>query len=376
MQDQAVRLLTNLLGIYSPSGKEEDIANFLAQELQKLGFQVGTDAIGNIIGVFGEGEPVIFLCGHMDTVAGHLPLRIEEGKIYARGAVDAKGPLAAMVMGAAEVAKDSNFKGKVLIAAVIEEEATSRGIRHIITQGIKADYAIFGEPSGVENITIGYKGQIVLKIMCKTKTGHASTPWLYDNALEKAYELWGKIKNNFPPVEKQDSTFNAVSTCLTKITGGQANSVIPFEAEIYLDVRVPPQFSTKQIYDEIKKVIDQFKESNPKLALKVTIVDSVEPFEVDKSSPLVRALSMSIRRATGKPATVLRKTGTGDMNILGKAMNVPIVTYGPGDSHLDHTIDEHIVIDEFLNGIQVYKETILKLSELHNKNRSLNSVGI
>lgn len=368
MQEQAVRLLTNLLGIYSPSGKEEEIADFLAQELKKLGFQVGTDGIGNVIGVFGEGEPVIFLCGHMDTVAGHLPLRVEEGKIYARGAVDAKGPLAAMVMGAAQVAKDPNFKGKVLIAGVIEEEATSRGIRHIITQGIKADYAIFGEPSGVENITIGYKGQIQLKIVCKTKTGHASTPWLYDNALEKAYELWGKIKNNFPPVEKQDSPFNAVSTCLTKIIGGQANSVIPFEAEMSLDIRVPTQFTTKQVYDEIKKVIDQYKDANPKVVVKVSMTDSVEPFEVDKSSPLVRALSLSIRRVIGKPATVLRKTGTGDMNILGKAMNVPIVTYGPGDSHLDHTLDEHIVIDEYLNGIQIYKETILKLSEIHNKN--------
>ena len=376
MQEQAIRLLTNLLGIYSPSGKEEDIANFLAEELEKLGFQVGTDGIGNVIGVFGEGEPVIFLCGHMDTVAGHLPLRVEEGKIYARGAVDAKGPLAAMVMGAAQVAKDPSFKGKVLIAGVIEEEATSRGIRHIITQGIKADYAIFGEPSGAENITIGYKGQIVLKVVCKTKTGHASTPWLYENALEKAYELWGQIKNSFPPVEKQDSPFNMVSTCLTKISGGQANSVIPFEAEMFLDVRVPPQFTTKQVYDDIKKVVDQYKESNPKVAVKVTTVDSVEPFEVDKSSPLVRALSISIRRVIGKPATVLRKTGTGDMNILGKAMNVPIVTYGPGDSHLDHTIDEHIVIDEYLNGIQVYKETILKLSEIHNKNLAINADSV
>jgi [amino group carrier protein]-lysine/ornithine hydrolase len=376
MQEQAIRLLTNLLGIYSPSGKEEDIANFLAEEMKKLGFQVGTDGIGNVIGVFGEGEPVIFLCGHMDTVAGHLPLRVEEGKIYARGAVDAKGPLAAMVMGAAQVAKDPNFKGKVLIAGVIEEEATSRGIRHIITQGIKADYAIFGEPSGAENITIGYKGQIVLKVVCKTKTGHASTPWLYENALEKAYELWGQIKSSFPPVEKQDSPFNVVSTCLTKISGGQANSVIPFESEMFLDVRVPPQYTTKQVYDEIKKVIDQYKESNPNVAVKVTIVDSVEPFEVDKSSPLVRALSISIRRVIGKPATVLRKTGTGDMNILGKAMNVPIVTYGPGDSHLDHTTDEHIVIDEYLNGIQVYKETILKLSEIHNKNLTINADGV
>jgi LysW-gamma-L-lysine carboxypeptidase len=48
-------------------------------------------------------------------------------------------------------------------------------------------------------------------------------------------------------------------------------------------------------------------------------------------------------------------------------MNLPIVTYGPGDSHLDHTKDEHIIISEYLDGIQVYKETLLKLAELHNK---------
>src|SRR4030065_1552416 len=75
MQDQAVRLLTNLLGIYSPSGKEADIASFLAEEMKKLGFQVGIDAIGNVIGVVGEGGPVIQLWGPMATVSRHLQLR-------------------------------------------------------------------------------------------------------------------------------------------------------------------------------------------------------------------------------------------------------------------------------------------------------------
>jgi LysW-gamma-L-lysine carboxypeptidase len=368
MREQAVRLLTNLLGIYSPSGKEELIASFLAYEMKKLGFEVGTDSVGNIIGVVGEGEPTIFLCGHMDTVVGHLPLRVEEDKIYARGAVDAKGPLAAMVMAAAEVSKEPAFKGKVLIACVVQEEATSRGVRHLITQGIHADYAIFAEPSGVENITIGYKGQIQLKVICKTQTGHSSTPWLYENALEKAYELWSQIKSSYPPLEKQESPFNAVTACLTKVSGGRATSLIPFESEMCIDIRVPPQFTTAQVFEETRKVIEQYKAANPKVEVKASIEDTVEPFEVDKSSLLVHALSSSIRKVLNKPATLLRKTGTGDMNILGHAMNMPIVTYGPGDSHLDHTLDEHIVISEYLNSIKVYKETLLKLAELHNKN--------
>src|SRR5512139_969085 len=245
MQEQAVRLLTNLLGIYSPSGKEEDIGNFIAEEMTKLGIQVGKDNVGNVIGVVGEGTPVILLCGHMDTVAGHVPLRVEEGRIFARGAVDAKGPLAAMIMAAASVGKDPAFKGRVLIISVVEEEATSRGVRELIKEGIQADYAIFGEPSGAENITIGYKGQIQLRITCKTTTGHSSTPWLYENALDKAYELWMQIKSNYP-LNQNETPFNSISVCLTRISGGQANSVIPFESEMYIDIRIPPQFTSGQ----------------------------------------------------------------------------------------------------------------------------------
>ena len=374
MQEQAIRLLTNLLGIYSPSGKEEDIGNFLAEEMTKLGLQVGKDNVGNVIGVVGEGSPVILLCGHMDTVAGHVPLRVEENKIYARGAVDAKGPLAAMVMAAALVGKNPCFKGKVLVLSVVEEEATSRGVRELIKEGIEADYAIFGEPSGVDNITIGYKGQIQLRVTCKTQTGHSSTPWLYENALEKAYELWTHIQKSFPQ-KPEETPFNSITACLTKISGGQANSVIPFESEMYIDIRIPPQFTSKQVLEKTQSIIENYKTANPKVKVRATLEDSVEPFEVDKSSPLVHALSSSIRKVLTKPATLLRKTGTGDMNILGKAMVLPIVTYGPGDSHLDHTLDEHIVISEYLASIEIFKETILKLAELHNNRNGKNGNG-
>jgi LysW-gamma-L-lysine carboxypeptidase len=341
--------------------------------MKKLGFQVGLDAIGNVIGVVGEGEPTILLCGHMDTVPGHLPLRVEEGKIYARGAVDAKGPLAAMVMAAAEVSKEPSFrgKGKILVASVVEEEATSRGVKHLITQGIEAEYAMFGEPSGVENITIGYKGQIQLKVICTTETGHASTPWLYENALEKAYEVWLHIKDSFP-LNQNDSPFNSITACLTKIVGGKAVSVVPFESEMHIDIRVPPHFTTAQVFAQITQIVTQYQATNPKVAVKVSVEDTVEPFEVNKSSPLVHALSSSVRKVLAKPATLLRKTGTGDMNILGHAMNLQIVTYGPGDGHLDHTLDEHIVISEYLDSIQVYKETILRLLDLHNNKNAKN----
>ena len=126
------------------------------------------DAIGNVIGEIGKGEITILLCGHMDTIEGNLPVRVENNKLYGIGAVDAKGPLAAMIIAAAALAHESALQAKVLLVSAVEEEATSKGIKHVIKHGLKADYAIFGEPSGVENITIGYKGGLKFKITCKT----------------------------------------------------------------------------------------------------------------------------------------------------------------------------------------------------------------
>jgi LysW-gamma-L-lysine carboxypeptidase len=98
----------------------------------------------------------------------------------------------------------------------------------------------------------------------------------------------------------------------------------------------------------------------------------VEPFEAKKATPIVNVLASSVRKILNKPATLLRKTGTGDMNILGNAMNLPIVTYGPGDGHLDHTPDEHIEVTEYLQAIDVYKDFLLKLSDIHNNKNGVN----
>lgn len=236
-----------------------------------------------------------------------------------------------------------------------------------MAEKVKADYAIFGEPSHVENITIGYKGGLRLKITFKTQTGHSSAPWLYENAIEKAFELWQKIKKSNPPVEKQESPYNAVTACLIKMTGGKRGSTVPSESEMQIDMRVPPRLTSSQIFSDVQNVVKRFQQDNPKVAIRLMVEDSNEPFEADTTSPLVRALSFAIRKVRHKTPVLLRKTGTGDMNILGPAMNIPIVTYGPGDSHLDHTKNENIDISEYLDGIEVYKETVLKLGQLHKK---------
>jgi LysW-gamma-L-lysine carboxypeptidase len=364
MNDYAVHFLTRLLEIYSPSGREEEISDFLTEEMENLGFRVRKDEVGNVIGEIGRGKPIILLCGHMDTVAGYIPVRVENNKLYGRGAVDAKASLAAMIVASSTLA-DLGLSNRVLVAGVVDEEGSSKGIKHLVKKGISPDYAIFGEPSGVEKITIGYKGSLRLKITCETQTGHSAAPWLFENAIEEAFEIWREIHKLHLPREKLGSRFYSITSCLTKIKGGGAASTVPSKCDIHLDLRVPPQFTSRQVFDEVGEIIKQYQAANPKVSVKAKIEDLTDPFEVDQGSPLVQALSWSIRKLRRKPATLLRKTGTGDMNVLGGAMKIPVVTYGPGDSRLDHTPNEHIDIQEYLDSIQVYREAIMKLLELH-----------
>lgn len=364
MKDYAVQLLTKMLEIYSPSGKEEEIASFIAEEMKKLGFQVKLDSVGNVIGEIGRGKTVILLCGHMDTVTGFIPVQNRNNHLYGRGAVDAKASLAAMIVASSSLSALENSV-KILVACVVDEEGTSKGVKNLLKEGITADYAIFGEPSGVEKITIGYKGDLRLKITCKTKTGHSAANMLYKNAIEKAFEVWKEIQKIHFPLEKPESPFYSLTSSLTKIEGGKGNSTIPSKCTIHVDMRVPPQLTVAQVFEEVCRTIERYKKANPEASIKVSLKDSVEPFETTPNSPLVQAFSHSIREVIRKNAMITRKTGTGDMNIFGRTVSIPVVTYGPGDPTLSHTENEHIDVAEYLDSIEVYRKAINNIAKRH-----------
>jgi len=329
--------------------------------MKRLGFKVKVDDVGNVIGEVGTGKPEILLCGHMDTVPGYIPVRAVDGKLYGRGAVDAKSSLAAMVLAANSVAEKVS-SGKILVAGVVEEEKSGKGVKHLIKKGLSADYAIFGEPSGIENIVIGYKGSLRLKLTCETQTGHSAAPWLFENAIEKAFEIWRIIRETRFPNEDLNSHFYSVTSCLLQLKGGEsAASNVPSKCEALIDMRIPPQLTCTQVYQEINSKVAQYQTVNPKVAVNMKIVDSAEAFETDKNNSLVKTLSSAIRKVRGKTPVLIRKTGTSDMNLLGNILKIPVVAYGPGDSSLDHTPNECISVEEYLGSIQVLQEALVKL---------------
>ena len=366
MKDYAVDLLTRLVRIYSPTGNVDEISNLLVNEMLSLGFRSWKDEVGNAIGEFGTGNPTILLCGHMDTVPGEIPFRLERNKLFGRGVVDAKSALAAMIVASSILLKEG-FPGKIIVIGAIDEEGKGKGVLNIIKTKFPADYAIFGEPSGVDQITIAYKGSLHLKMTCETISGHSAAPWLFENAIEKAFQAWNLLQNIHFDQEKRNSKFYSITSCLTGIHGGGTSSKVPSKCELALNFRIPPPISSMMLFEEIEKIVKEYTNNLKDVTINLQIDDICEPYEADKHSILVNALNWGIRKVRRKTATLLRKTGTGDMNLYGRSTCIPVVTYGAGDARLDHTQHEYVNIDEYVDSIQVYCESLRKLSEFHKR---------
>jgi len=365
---EQVKLLRRMVEVYSPSGQEQVIASLLVGEMRNLGLRSWIDEAGNAVGEYGSAEPSFLLCGHMDTIPGELPLRLEGNRLYGRGAVDAKPALAAMVC-ASEALVKGGFQGRLHIVGAVDEEGQGRGVKNLLGKQLKLDYAIFGEPSGIENITIAYKGSLHIRLLVRTKMGHSATSWLFRNAVEEAFDLWKLLQRIHFPEENQESKFYAITTTLTEVRGGGSSSTVPSLCELYADFRLPPSVPPRRLLEEIAKTVDRYLSQRSDVAVDVEVEDQCEPYEADRDSFLVRGLSWGVRDIRKKPATLTRKTGTGDMNLLGTALGIPMVTYGAGDSKLDHTVDESIDLDEYLDSIRILEKGLVRTLELHARAR-------
>jgi [amino group carrier protein]-lysine/ornithine hydrolase len=363
----AIELLKNSLEIYSPSRSETKIANFLKDVCLDLGFeQANIDSVGNIVAIKGTGDPIILLCGHMDTVPGVVPVRSDGNYIYGRGASDAKAPLIAMLLGAADFPKQN---GTIIFAGVVDEEGNATGIKNLVKdKNLNPHYAIFGEPSGIDNITISYKGRLEIRLLCDVlNSAHASAPWISLNAIEEIYFIWNDLKkaldNSSAGIIKHKA--DSISYSVTEINGGLSHNVTPQKCRMTIDIRIPTHSSCDDILKVIDNYISGIKKDKKSLIIKYSVEDKTEPFRANTSSPLIRSLVLSILDIRKKRPLLLKKTGTGDMNILGNVLNIPVVTYGPGDPHSSHTENERIFISDYLTGIEVYKNTLLNILRLH-----------
>jgi LysW-gamma-L-lysine carboxypeptidase len=363
LQSYPVELLLSMLKTYSPSGSEQRLADLLLKYMLAHGFNARKDRVGNVIGELGSEGPNILLCGHMDTVPGEIPVRIEGDQLYGRGAVDAKSSLAAMLFGSSLARDRSPFPFRVTVAGVVEEERSSVGAKEIIASPDTYDLAVFGEPSGASNIVIGYKGSLSLQVTCITQGGHSASPWLSQNSYEEAYEFSRALGDSFFENDSP-SKFSVVTGCITGASAGNGSNTIPTQTTLDMDIRVPPDLPTAQLASKIAEFAKRYEASHQDVRVLVDVKDQTEAFVGTEDSLAVRAFRWAIRKAIGGPVTLVKKTGTSDANLFAQSCSIPMVVYGPGDSALDHTENENVSIREYLSTIEVYARAIQQFAFL------------
>ncbi len=337
-----VTLLREMLEIYSPSGQEAELAAYLTDRMGRLGFDVSRDAAGNVIGAMGDGPRELMLLGHMDTVEGWIPVHLEDGRLYGRGAVDAKGPLAAFILAAARVGPIPGLR--VWVVGAVEEEATSRGARALLGR-FAPDAVVIGEPSGWDHITIGYKGSFPLTYRLRAPRCHSAT--CVPSVAERAVAFWNAVAEYARQYNRGEQyRFHTLDPSLRRIV--TRSDGLEEEVEMHLTLRLPPGLDPATLRAQMESWADG-------ASLQPGPIDP--PYRADKNSPLARLFLRAIRAHGGAPSFKL-KTGTSDMNVVGPAWQCPIVAYGPGDSALDHTPDEHLDLNEFRKSIRVLEEVI------------------
>ncbi|MCQ5376876.1 MAG: M20/M25/M40 family metallo-hydrolase [Candidatus Methanomethylicia archaeon] len=362
-EDYPVTLLSRMLEIYSPSGHEKEMSEFLAGEMKRLGYDVEVDEVGNVLGRVGSGLPKVLLCGHMDTVEGFIEVKRRGKVIFGRGAVDAKSSLAAFICGAKRYV-ELGGKGTISVLAVVDEEGKSEGMKHYLSRTSETfDFAVFGEPSGAYSVTIGYKGRIVFSVECTTAPGHASAPQLFENSIYVAIRLIDKLRSMEAEWERVGEIFDMPTMCVTLINGGSQDNTIPGRCEFSVDVRVPPSRDVYDLKGRIAGVIEDFKVGEKRATIRYDFKDENMPFVESEDSVMVRAFRDSIMAVKGRECKLIKKTGTSDVNEFVKKFRIPTVVYGPGNSRLDHTPNENISIEEYGDSIEVIARALMNLSQ-------------
>jgi N-acetyl-ornithine/N-acetyl-lysine deacetylase len=353
-----VSLLQNMLTIPSYSRQESALAHYLVEQAHLLGLHSYVDDAGNWIASTHpleertESQPIILL-GHMDTVHGYIPVRMQDGVLHGRGAVDAKGPLAAFLCATARLSRsvhaDSFQHPVVVIGAVEEESATSRGARAVLER-YRPFACVIGEPSGSQGVTIGYKGRLLLEYCVTRPAHHSAGP--QQNANEVAMTFWNRMYHHAAEWNKQyaaNSTFAALVPSLRSISTNQDGFMD--QAQLHIGYRLPPGYDIAALRTSLEQWAD---EDNAHISFS----GEEKAFQTTRTTLISRAFISAIREIGGQPV-FKHKTGTSDMNVVGPIWGQNIVAYGPGDSHLDHTPHEHIHIAEYTRAIDIL-ELVLK----------------
>ena len=366
--DEMVKLACQLIEkkTVNPPGNECLVKDIIIRYLKKLNARVKVKEPSpgrcNILGYIGEGKPEVAIISHMDVVPPgegwksdpFLP-KIENGRIYGRGAIDNKGPYAASWAAVkAIVSSNLPLKGTIILGAVADEERGSTyGMKYLLKEGFSPDFCIIPDGGSLNEIVIGEKGRLEIHIKTKGRSAHASQPEKGENAIYKMAEYLTHLKN-LKLEGKIHPLFTPPTISVGEIKGGEAPNIVADSCLITVDIRYPLEMDEKDIILQLKSLAHR-------CGIQIEIesdVFSIKPHLLDEKNPLVEnfktvANSMGIKLSLGTMGGI-----TLAKNLY--FQKIPSVVHSPGIDPVAHQANEYVDIDNLVVCAKLWAGVIYK----------------
>jgi acetylornithine deacetylase len=345
---------------------EGEAARTLASILDEWGFsvQVVDAAPGrpNVVARIGPIDaPALLLNGHLDVVGVegmvHAPFDagIRSGRIYGRGSADMKGGLAAMCAAATAVEEQST--AQIVIAAVVDEEYESLGLRALLASGVRADAAIVTEPTRLA-ICPAHRGFAWIDVTLTGRAAHGSRYDLGVDAITHAGLLLAELNALEQTREggRRHPLLGRTSLHASTIHGGVGMSTYPERCELAIERRTLPGEDAATALREITDACERVRSRHPTFSAQVKLNTAQAPSDVAVDAPVVERLRSALEKE-GMPVRIEGLSAWTDAALLNEA-GIPAVCFGPGDISLAHAAEEFVPVADIEQAARVLSRVV------------------
>jgi len=350
----------------NPPGEYQAISRCVAKKLKEIGFEVNIvpskpekpNVIGRLKGT--AGKPVLIHCGHLDTVpvgggwtVDPYEALIRDGKIYGRGAYDAKARIVVYVM-AAKVIKEAGFRlrGDLIECHTVDEETGGRdGAGYCAKESyLKGDMAIL--EGRQDEIWFAECGHLTLRIGTLGEAAHAMYPWLGVSAIEKMTDVLVGLRKLQEELKARMSKIPGLSYSTINvgtIGGGSKSNVLADRCSIDVDVRVIPEVDVDEVIRKIEGILEALRKSDPKFKAELEVLMKALPSVTPADTPMIKVIQKVSREVLGFEPKAVGLHATSDGEYF-REEGIPTIHWGVGTGkNRAHGADEFIEIDDLVN---------------------------
>jgi succinyl-diaminopimelate desuccinylase len=349
---EAARLIA-IEGHQDHPGEERAVAGYLAERLRASGAAVEVQPVrghrANVVARLRGSRPgpTLMLNAHLDTVPPYgmtLDAHVREGRLIGRGAADMKGALAAMIAVADRVATAGDFAGELMITGVAGEENASPGMLALVEAGIRADFAIVGEPT-MMRVGRAHKGAMWARATFRGVATHGSVPQNGVNAVYRAARFVTAVETSLAPAlaRRTHPLLGPATVNVGVIAGGDRPPMVPARCVVEMDRRWLPGEDHDRVLAEIRAMVPDA--TVEEMAGTASFVHA--PLDCPADDPHLRLLCS----LTGGDPVGLQFWTDG---ALLAAHGTPAVVCGPGDIAQAHSLDEWVAVEQLHRAAETY----------------------